>query len=356
MLAARALIACALTLVVLGCGGGGGGSSDNGQSSGTGATGVPPISSGNDTAPTPSASPSPTTTPAPTPNPNPARSGNALYDRTPIVSSCDAGELKQSEKTLALDKLNAIRALHRLAPVSYDLQADIQTSKSALISVANAKLTHTPTTGDKCYTAEGKDGSGLSNLYISYSSAPRTLASDSAIVGFLIDDGVASLGHRRWLLHPFLSRTSFGRVDGAPLVSSQWSYVTGMSLKVIGFPAADLSSSSVEYIAYPEGDYPSAYFKHGWFMSFTVLANKTSSFANGSSAVDFSGATVEVRDAGNALLAVSEQSTNYSGFGIPNALQWKAAGTVNNVQYTVNVRAVKVGGVAKDYQYVFRIQ
>jgi uncharacterized protein YkwD len=344
MFATRALMACALTLVVLGCGGGGGSGSDSGQQSASDATGAPPISSGTEPAP------------APAPNPSPATSGDARYDRTPIVSSCDAGELKQSEKTLALDKVNEVRALHRLPAVTYDFQADIQTSKSALISAANAKLTHTPTTNDKCYTTEGKDGSGSSNLYISYSSAPRTLASDTAITAFLIDDGVASLGHRRWLLHPFLSRTSFGRVDGAPLVASQWSNVTGMSLKVIGFPAADLSSSNIEYIAYPEGNYPSAYFKHGWFMSFSVLANKSSSFANGSSAVDFSGATVAVRDAGGAALAVSEQSANYSAFGIPNVLQWKAAGTVSNVQYTVQIRGVKIGGVAKDFDYGFRIQ
>ncbi len=348
MLTARALIACALTVAVFGCGGGGGGDGGAASQSSTDATGTPPESSGNTTTVPPA--------PVTTPPPSSGSSGSALYDRTPIVSSCDAGQLKQSEKTLALDKLNAIRALHRLPPVVYDAQFDIQTSKSALISVANAKLTHAPTTDDRCYTSEGKDGSATSNLYISYSTAPRSLASDSAVVGFLVDDGVASLGHRRWLLHPFLSRTSFGRVDGAPLVSSPWSYVTGMSLKVIGFPAADLSGSSIEYVAYPEGDYPSAYFKHGWFMSFSVLADKNSGSANGSSAVDFSSATVSVRAANGAALAVSEQSANYSGYGIPNALQWKAPGTMNNVQYTVQIQGVKISGATKNYQYQFRIQ
>lgn len=342
----RAFVALVFALVVAGCGGGGG--SGGVQTAEGNATGEPPVSSGGTTTPVPA--------PAPAPTPSPSSSGSALYNRNPIVSSCDAGELKASEKALVLAKVNAIRALHRLPAVAYDAASDIQTSKSALISVANAKLTHTPTTDDKCYTAEGKDGSGSSNLYISYSSGPRTLASDTAVVAFLVDDGVASLGHRRWLLHPFLSHTSFGRVDGTPLVSSPWNNVTGMSLKVIGFPAADLSSSNIEYVAYPEGDYPSAYYKHGWFMSFSVLANNTSTFANGNSAVDYSAATVEVRDAAGAALAVTQQSANYSGYGIPNALQWKVAGTGNNVQYTVRIQGTKVSGVAKDYQYTFRIQ
>lgn len=344
----RTLVTCAFVLVLGACGGGGA-SSDSEAVNGN-ATGEPPVSSGGPTAPVTGPAPAP---PPVMPSPS---SGNALYDRNPIVSSCDAGQLKASEKALALAKVNAIRALHRLPAVAYDFASDIQTSKSALISVANAKLTHAPTTDDKCYTAEGKDGSGSSNLYISYSSAPRTLASDAAVVAFLIDDGVASLGHRRWLLHPFLSHTSFGRVDGTPLVSSPWSNVTGMSLKVIGFPSADLTSTNIEYIAYPEGDYPSAYFKHGWYMSFSLLANKSGTFANGSSAVDFSAATVEVRDVGGVTLPVTEQSANYSGYGIPNALQWKVAGTVNNTQYTVRIQGTKVGGVVKDYQYVFRIQ
>ena len=221
MYAVRALVACALTLAIAACGGGGG--SDAAPAVDGNATGEPPVSSGTGTTPVPSPTPTPTSTPGST------SGGTQLYDRNPIVSSCDAGELKAAEKALALTKVNAIRALHRLPPVAYDLASDIQTSKSALISVANAKLTHTPTTDDKCYTAEGKDGSGSSNLYISYSSGPRTLASDTAVTAFLIDDGVASLGHRRWLLHPFLSHTSFGRVDGTPLVSSPWSNVTGMS-------------------------------------------------------------------------------------------------------------------------------
>jgi uncharacterized protein YkwD len=281
---------------------------------------------------------------------------DALYDRLPIVPSCDPGQLKAGEKSQVLNKINEIRALHRLPPVIYDAPGDIQTAKSSLITVANIKLTHTPTAADSCYSEDGRLGSGSSNIFIQYSTGPYTFASDRSVVSFLIDDGVASLGHRRWLLHPFLSRTSFGRVDGAPLVASTFRYVTGIAVKVIGYPDADLSGSSASYVAYPEGDYPSAYFKHGWFMSFSVLADKTSTFSNGPSVVDFSGATIEVKNPSGVALSISEQSADYTGFGIPNALQWKAAGTVSNVQYTVRILGVRVGGVVRNFSYVFRVQ
>ena len=270
------------------------------------------------------------------------------------MSSCDAGQLKTSEKQLALTTVNAIRAVHGLKPVTYDNLHDIGTARSALISVANQQLSHTPPPTWFCYTQDGYDASNSSNLFLRWASAKSNYATEAGIASLLVDDGVSSLGHRRWLLHPFLSQTSFGRVDGKPFSNNNWA--TGMTLKVIGYPDADLSDNNAEYVAYPVGTYPAAWFKHGWYMSFSVIANKAGTFSNGQSAVDFSSASVQVLAPSGTALSITGRAEDYSGFGVPNSLQWIAQGTQGNVTYTVRVNNVRVLGVARNYQYTFTIQ
>ena len=58
------------------------------------------------------------------------------------------------------------------------------------------------------------------------------VSSASALGSLLVDNGVETLGHRRWMLHPFLGTTSLGRVDGTPPGSPY--FYTGVSLKVVG--------------------------------------------------------------------------------------------------------------------------
>ncbi len=284
--------------------------------------------------------------------PPPAGTSTAVYAREPIVASCDAGTLAAPEKQAVLAELNAVRALHRLPAVTYDPSADIYEQKSALIGVANRQLTHTPPTSLYCFTPEGAQGSAQSNLFLASGYSP---ASTDSIAQFLIDDAVDSLGYRRWVLHPFLSQTSFGRVDGLALTGGSTRF-SAMSLRVIGYADANLSATEVAYIAYPEGNYPARYFKHGWFMSFSVLAAKTDTWANDGAAVDYSAATIQVSGPGSTPLQVTDRSHNHQGFGLPNIVQWKVVGTQDNVSYAVRIADVKVNGTLREYQYGFRIQ
>jgi len=274
------------------------------------------------------------------------------YARVPVIASCDAGTLTGEEKAAVLAAFNEIRALHRLSPVVYDNTSDGLVQKSALLGVANGRISHSPATNWFCYSPEGAQGSAQSNLYY---AAGFTPASTSVIAEFLIDDGVSGLGHRRWLLHPFLAQTAFGRVDGIPFSGGTTRYAA-MSLRVLGYPDSPPVVPAPEYVAYPEGRYPSRYFRHGWFMSFSVLADPGRTFGNGSDTVDMGAATVQVSDRVGTVLAVSERSHNYQGFGIPNVLQWKAAGTRNGVDYVVRISGVRVKGTARDFEYGFRIE
>lgn len=260
-----------------------------------------------------------------------------------------------SEKLSALATLNDMRAAHGLGAVTYDNNFDISTAQSALLGVANRALSHTPPTSWLCFTTDGYDGSNTSNLYLRWSSVPSQPTTASGLEALLVDDNVPSLGHRRWMLHPFLGSTSFGRVDGYP--SGSTSYYTGMSLKVIGGSQANPAGTAAAtrgFVAYPFGDYPARWFKHGWYMSFSALANTASPWNNSGSQISYSGATIQVSGPGGAL-AVSNVLPDYSGYGLPNSLQWQVAGTVSNVTYTVTINNVSVNGAPRNYSYTFRI-
>lgn len=277
----------------------------------------------------------------------------SIYSAEPNVAECNAGSLKTSEKQKALDKLNQIRALHGLPGVDYDTSADAEVAAAALMMVANNALTHAPQTTDPCYSSTGLAGAQTSNLYMM--SGNNTLSTDSGmpVEAFLTDSGVSSLGHRRWLLDPFLASTAFGRVDGTPQVSS--TKAMAAALKVIGGGAANLTGTTFDYVAFPAGNYPSSLVDKSWFLSFSVVADRLVKANNNGSHVDYSEANVEMFDGALNSMTVSSVSANYENYGLPNHLQWKVSGLANNTLYTVKINNVRVDNVLMGYQYTFTL-
>lgn len=331
----RPMAATLLSLTLAACGGGGGDTTTT--STDTSTTTLPSSSDGTSTS-----------TISSTVDPG------VLYVREPNVANCDAGELNPAERDKVLARLNEIRALHGLPAVAYEPNDNVYVTAAALIIAANEQLSHTPATTANCWSNDGYTGSEKSNLHIYMSSSSTTRESSEASVdGFLIDDNVSSLGHRRWLLDPFLFSTAFGRVDGL-WPDSTWGNVTGTALKVINDVQANISHMSPTYIAYPVGNYPASLFETDWFLSFSVLADVNNKANNAN--VDFSGATISVSSGGQAL-GVNSQSWNNQGYGLPNVLQWKVTGLQANVDYAVTISNVKLpDGSMKDYSYSFRLQ
>jgi len=279
-----------------------------------------------------------------------------LYDVMPDVANCNEGILKNTEKQKAMEALNYIRIIHNLKPVQYNSAYDREVAKSALITVANALLDHFPKSSYHCYTQDGYTGSSTSNLYIFSSPSPSNVPeTERGIRGWIIDKNVADLGHRRNMLNPFLKYTSFGRVDGYSKAQTNY-FLTGMSLKVHMFPDYhNLSDWQGDFVAYPVNDYPSAYFDGSWYLSFTVIADKSSPWNNDNKTIDFSQATVKITDPGNNTLSISDLKYDYLGYGVPNCLYWKASTISKEVKYTVTISNVKVNGTPRTFTYWFRI-
>ncbi len=271
------------------------------------------------------------------------------YAVSPQVSTCTAGQVSSADKDAVLARLNEIRSRHGLPAVSYDSSDDAAAAAAALYMVANGSLTHTPSSSGSCYTSEAARLAGTSNLYMAGGSNTRNMASADAVTAYLVDSNVSSLGHRRWVLYPFLKATTFGRVDsddGKSMASA---------LRTIGGAASSVSMTN-DFVAYPYGSYPAKDFSTSWYLSFSAIASKTNAYANGNSQVSFSSAAITVTNASGQSLTVSDRVENYEGYGLANSLQWKVAGLASGGSYTVTITGVSVNGTSRDYSYGFQLQ
>ena len=351
----RAFAWSLLPLIAAACGGGGS------SGSGAGAGAVPVITAGSPTPePTPTATPVPSSTPAPTASPTPtaisfAAQAAALYTAQPSISNCQAGQLTSASTAAMLAQLNAIRALHQLPPVTYSAADEAGAQQSALMQAANDTLSHSPPTSWKCYTGAGATASGQSNLYGGFGGGLGFTTDDQILAGWLTETNnivADSVGHRRWLLYPFLGAVSYGRVVGASPTSTR---ADGVALKVFNVAGSGVANGALPaYVAYPFQDYPAKYFTLGSLLNFTVIASPSvNSSANAT--VNFANAKVSVTQRGGGAMTVSKVTYDNVGYGLPNNLQWAVAGLQANTIYDVTITGVVVNGAGRSYSYYFRV-
>lgn len=338
--------ATALLMVLTGCGG-----SDSGGAT-TGSVAVVTTPAG---TPTPSPTPSPVATPTPTPTPTPAPTSwsgaaAALYDVQPDAATCRSGTLKASVKADFLARLNAIRALHALPAVVYSDVEDAAEADSSLMMAVNKTLSHTPPTSWTCYTTSGAAAAGSSNLIGGWGTGLGFDSEDDYLALWLTEGGSASIGHRRWILNPFLGKTSYGRVA---LILPDGSRASAASMRVFNFAGGVAVPGGVPgYVAYPSGDYPARYFTLSSYLSFSAIASTGSTFGANAN-VSYKTATITVTGPGGAL-AVSDITSDNDGYGVANNVQWRVAGLQAGVSYTVKITGV-TGAPKSDYSYTFRI-
>ena len=256
-----------------------------------------------------------------------------LYAVEPDVARCQAGEVSEQEKQKVLDRVNFIRSLHGLDPVEYNPAGDEQTAQCALIISANRKLSHTPDTGWTCWSQDAYDGCNSSNIYIQWGRARDEFASETIVDGFMTDEGVETLGHRRWLIDPWLADISFGRVDRTS--PDQYRNTTGAAIQVIGGAQQNIGSSGIEFVAYPFEDYPAELYSGDVMMSLTVIADASAKYRNED--VGFSSASISVIGPGGIALAIGDVQYDNDWYAVPNNLRWYVQGVKSGVTYDVTV-------------------
>lgn len=125
---------------------------------------------------------------------------------TGSVNGCNAGEMDQAWRARSLAQINLYRWLADLPPVTTDPDRDAKAQACALLMHANGQLSHSPPMSWACWTADGSQGAGNSNI--------AGIAGVTAVDLYMVDNGNATtMGHRRWILSNSLGPTGIGSTD-----------------------------------------------------------------------------------------------------------------------------------------------
>jgi hypothetical protein len=242
----------------------------------------------------------------------PARSATVW---TPGVSTCDPGTAHPDAIEDAVRRTNLFRGLAGLPPVVENAEFSRKAQLCAVLQAAMGDLDHTPPASAPCYSADGAEAAGSSNLAYGISNIA------DAVDLYLSDTGVRSLGHRRWILHPPYDRAGFGFARG---YSCQWVFGWG-------------SDPGVAFVAWPAaGPFPIQALGGPWSI--------------GASGVRFAGATVSVtRVSDGASLTVTDVYVPDSGYGL-ETLAWTVGGTSGPGAYRVRIE-----GTARTFDYTVEL-
>jgi uncharacterized protein YkwD len=277
-----------------------------------------------------------------------------LYQRPPDIAQCEPGQLLPAQRQRALAAVNQIRRLHGLSAVGYDASREAMATQAALVVAANGQLSHFPGPTWRCISDAGQKGARSSLLYGGVVSPALAFMDVDAIIAAWLSDadnaGADGIGHRRWLLDPFLKDIAFGMVAG-PLPGGAMSMAA--ALRPVPAAAGERASAAQDYVAWPVGDYPQRWFDARAPLSFAVFADGTRKSLNRQ--VDYARAEIRVSAHDGGALPVSDVRADSEGFGLPNSLRFRVAGLRPGVRYDVLIRDVDVLGAPRDYRYWFRI-
>src|SRR4051794_2455322 len=112
---------------------------------------------------------------------------------TGSVDGCVVGTESADSLDATLRAVNRLRDFAGLMPVRFEEQYNHNALAAALMMLAKGELSHNPDPAWPCYSDQGYDGASHSNLFYGVSGA-------AAMVGYVDDEGIDSLGHRRWVL------------------------------------------------------------------------------------------------------------------------------------------------------------
>jgi uncharacterized protein YkwD len=233
------------------------------------------------------------------------------------TASCEAGDIAADARQRALAQINLYRWLAELPEIETSAERDGKAQACALMMHANGTLSHTPPPEWACFTAEGSEAAGSSNI----ASAPAVAAIDLYMNDFGNPD---TLGHRRWILSNSIGPTGIGSTD---TFSCMWTL-------------GGNGNAAAAWIAYPPpGPFPAA------ALSIGFASLDETGWSIQSDTIDLSAAEVEITR-GDEVLPV-DITVLASGYGSTFAISMIPSGW----QAGVGDYHVRVTGVAQPIEY-----
>jgi uncharacterized protein YkwD len=118
------------------------------------------------------------------------------------VDTCDPGDIDRDTRDRTLLRVNAYRELAGLPPVALSDAKNAAAQACSLLMQANRDIVHEVPADWRCYQSLGADAALLSNL--------ATTPAVEAVDLYMVDTGVPTLGHRRWILSNTLGPIGVG--------------------------------------------------------------------------------------------------------------------------------------------------
>jgi uncharacterized protein YkwD len=238
------------------------------------------------------------------------------------AAACNAGDTTPQGRANALKMINLHRWLADLPPVTHDPTRDAKAQKCALMMHANNALSHNPPMSWKCYSADGAEGAGKSNI--------ATTSGVVAIDLYMADPGnPTTIGHRRWILANNLGPVGLGSTDK---YSCMW---------VIG----GSGGGDNEWTAWPPpGPFPFQAIKASW------ESIDSTGWTVQSSAINLAGAQVKVTSDGQDRPMKVTQLLG--GYGSTYAISMIPQGWQSQVGKTYEV---SISGISQPINYQFTL-
>ncbi|HEX6386869.1 MAG TPA: CAP domain-containing protein [Anaerolineae bacterium] len=245
--------------------------------------------------------------------------------------SCRRGATSTAFQDAVLRRINYFRAMAGIPPVSGFIdEYNRKAQEAALMMSVNNQLSHSPDSSWHCYTEDGREAAGSSNLAGGIDGA--------GAMSLYMDDGSGNnpVGHRRWILYP---QTQFMGTGDVPARDGHWASnaLWVFDRDNMWRPRPDTREP---FVAWPPPGYvPYQVVYPLWSFAYA--------------GADFSGVAVTMtRDGAPVTIQVSDI---VNGFG-ENTLVWEPDGYNNvapgaDVHYTIQVKNVLLNGVAHNFAY-----
>lgn len=257
------------------------------------------------------------------------------------VESCLAGTTDPAFRDLVALRINYYRAMAGVpGGIAFDEGNNAKDQEAALMMSANNNLSHDPPETWACYSADGDEAAGRSNLALGN-------AGPDAVDAYMQDygSGNSAVGHRRWLLYP---QTEWMGTGDVPATSGHWS---ANALWVFdGNYGGTRPAVRDGFVAWPPRGY----------VPYPVVYAR---WSFGYPKADFAAAAVSVTSNGVPVAVTLE--TVATGYG-ENTLVWYPKGMApsspvnwprpaTDAEFVVQIGGVKVGGVSTNFSYTVTV-
>ncbi|HET8522872.1 MAG TPA: CAP domain-containing protein, partial [Thermomicrobiales bacterium] len=250
------------------------------------------------------------------------------------VATCNAGTTSQAYKDAISLRINFFRAMAGVpAGTGVSSVTTAKAQQAALMMRANNDLSHDPPPDWKCYTADGAQGAGSSNLFL-YESGWK------AIDGYIRDDGPKNneAGHRAWVLYP---RTQFFGIGDIPNGAN--------ALWVFDEHAVDPAPATrEEFVSWPPPG----------FVPYPIVYDRWSFQYPGA---DFANATITMMSNGASIpVEIDTRASRYGSGG----MVWRAIGVrfpdpthplaepfAGEQSFTVTISNASINGQSRSFTY-----